>query len=188
MLANDCVVYFVILINWRNIARLQCMEYVYFYSVACYITKVFFQKKHKQYKKPVFFFSVTSSVLCLWNQCMYMKNTCMSQNAKVRQLSTDKGCSQILGMCSKQIWHVRVRKQFNITDSAANYRNQLMGFIFDYYSTFAYKLAQKMKNLTLCADKKIYTIFSVQVHLGKKVTNNEKLGGQKGVILLVKKC
>ena len=33
------------------------MEYVYFYSVACYITKVFFQKKkHKQYKKPVFFF------------------------------------------------------------------------------------------------------------------------------------
>ena len=31
------------------------MEYVYFYSVACYITKVFFQKKHKQYKKPVFF-------------------------------------------------------------------------------------------------------------------------------------
>ena len=57
-----------------------------------------------------------------------------------------------------------------------------MGFIFDYYSTFAYKLAQKMKKFNImCRQKNIYNLLSASTSWKKKVTNNEKLGGQKGV-------
>ena len=55
-----------------------------------------------------------------------------------------------------------------------------MGFIFDYYSTFAYKLAQKMKKFNImCRQKNIYNLLSASTSWKKSDKQWEAWGPER---------